>query len=310
MTLEACLPQWAVVPTRLPSLRRPPIGFAHRGARAHAPENTLEAFALAVRLGATGLESDVWLTRDGEAVLDHDGVVRQRPPQAPDRRPATGPTCPTHIPTARGALRRRWAPTSSSRLDVKDPAAFDRTVEVARAAGDGALGAPVALPPRLGAGRRRGGRRAPRCAWSTRPSSGTCRRARSSGPPRWPDAGIDAVNLHHTEWTGGLTTLFHRFEVLCFGWDAQHDRILDDLLDAGIDAVYSDHVDRMVDALARRDVTLRSRQAERPAMTPDGRSQRPEEGRRRHSPPMSPGGQTRTKARPTMLSIGIGPRYG
>ena len=29
------------MPTRLPSLRRPPIGFAHRGARAHAPENTL-----------------------------------------------------------------------------------------------------------------------------------------------------------------------------------------------------------------------------------------------------------------------------
>ena len=69
MTLEPRLAQWAVVPTRLPSLRRPPIAFAHRGARANAPENTLEAFTLAVRLGATGLESDVWLTRDGEAVL-------------------------------------------------------------------------------------------------------------------------------------------------------------------------------------------------------------------------------------------------
>ncbi|MCU1376632.1 MAG: putative phosphodiesterase, partial [Actinomycetia bacterium] len=55
---------------------QPPIGFAHRGARAHAPENTLAAFTLATRLGATGLESDVWLTADGVAVLDHDGVVR------------------------------------------------------------------------------------------------------------------------------------------------------------------------------------------------------------------------------------------
>ena len=35
------------------------IGFAHRGARAQAPENTLEAFSLALELGATGLESDV-----------------------------------------------------------------------------------------------------------------------------------------------------------------------------------------------------------------------------------------------------------
>jgi glycerophosphoryl diester phosphodiesterase len=45
--------------------------------------------------------------------------------------------------------------------------------------------------------------------------------------------------------------LFHRFGVLSFGWDAQLDRILDGLLDLGIDGVYSDHVDRMVDAIAR-----------------------------------------------------------
>src|SRR6476661_2102197 len=54
----------------------PPIAFAHRGARAHAPENTIESFALALKLGATGLESDVWLTADGVPVLDHDGVVK------------------------------------------------------------------------------------------------------------------------------------------------------------------------------------------------------------------------------------------
>ncbi len=34
------------------SLLDPPILFAHRGARAHAPENTLEAFSLALRLEA------------------------------------------------------------------------------------------------------------------------------------------------------------------------------------------------------------------------------------------------------------------
>ncbi|MFP6627781.1 MAG: glycerophosphodiester phosphodiesterase, partial [Myxococcota bacterium] len=56
-----------------------PIGFAHRGARAHAPENTLEAFALALEMGAGGLESDVWLSADGVAVLDHDGDVRGVP---------------------------------------------------------------------------------------------------------------------------------------------------------------------------------------------------------------------------------------
>src|SRR6188768_2130763 len=66
------------VQQRLPSLLDEPIAFAHRGARAHAPENTLEAFALGLKLGATGLESDVWLTADGVPVLDHDGLVKTR----------------------------------------------------------------------------------------------------------------------------------------------------------------------------------------------------------------------------------------
>ena len=63
--------------------------------------------------------------------------------------------------------------------------------------------------------------------------------------------GIDAVNLHRSEWTGGLTTLFHRFGRLAFGWDAQHERMLTELLHMGIDGVYSDHVDRMMEAVAR-----------------------------------------------------------
>ena len=40
--------------------------FAHRGASAYAPENTLPAFELAERQGADGIELDVQLTKDGE----------------------------------------------------------------------------------------------------------------------------------------------------------------------------------------------------------------------------------------------------
>ena len=236
------------MPTRLPSLRRPPIGFAHRGARANAPENTLESFALAVRLGATGLESDVWITRDGEAVLDHDGVVRQglrKRPIADCERSEL----PEHIPT----LDELYAAVGTDlelSLDVKDPAAFDRTVAVARAAGGQAL-------ERLWLCHHKWEQVA---AWrqacpEVRLVDSTVLRRMPEGPEQraaaLAAAGVDAVNLHHTEWSGGLTALFHRFEILCFGWDAQHGRILDNLLDVGIDAVYSDHVDRMVDALAR-----------------------------------------------------------
>lgn len=49
--------------------------FAHRGASGHAPENTLEAFRLAVQMGADGIELDVHLSKDGELVVIHDETV-------------------------------------------------------------------------------------------------------------------------------------------------------------------------------------------------------------------------------------------
>ena len=52
------------------------ITFAHRGARLEEPENTIAAFERALRAGVTGLETDVWLSADGEVVCAHDPVVR------------------------------------------------------------------------------------------------------------------------------------------------------------------------------------------------------------------------------------------
>ena len=46
--------------------------WAHRGANEYAPENTMEAFEKAIRLGADGIELDVHQTRDGEIVVIHD----------------------------------------------------------------------------------------------------------------------------------------------------------------------------------------------------------------------------------------------
>ena len=52
-----------------------PTNFAHRGASARAPENTLEAFRAAVEAGAGGLELDVHMTLDREIVVIHDATV-------------------------------------------------------------------------------------------------------------------------------------------------------------------------------------------------------------------------------------------
>ncbi|TNF23828.1 MAG: hypothetical protein EP329_26510 [Deltaproteobacteria bacterium] len=46
--------------------------YGHRGASAERPENTIEAFALALELGADALETDVHVTRDGHVVIFHD----------------------------------------------------------------------------------------------------------------------------------------------------------------------------------------------------------------------------------------------
>lgn len=49
--------------------------FAHRGASAYAPENTVEAFALAMEQGADGIELDVQMTKDGQVVVIHDETI-------------------------------------------------------------------------------------------------------------------------------------------------------------------------------------------------------------------------------------------
>lgn len=234
-----------------PSLVNPPIGFAHRGASGDAPQNTLEAFRLALELGATGLESDVWITADGEPVLDHDGFVRARLRRRAIAEVPLG-ELPAHIPT----LERLYGECGSSfelSLDVKDPAAAEPVVSVARRFGE--------APGRLWLCHPDWRQVA---QWRTlcddlRLVDSTRLRRIKEGPERraaaLADAGVDAVNLHYTDWSGGLTTLFHRFGRYCLGWDCQHERVLDSILASGIDAVYSDHVEAMMAAVARRSIT-------------------------------------------------------
>lgn len=236
---------------RISSARVPPIAFAHRGASAHAPENTLAAFTLAQRLGATGLETDAWTTADGAVVLDHDGVVRRWGRRRPIADQAAS-DLPGHIPTL-GQLYETCGADYELSVDVKAPGAADAIVDLA-AAYEQRHG--VAVLERL---------------WLCSPDLELLRRWREDHPrvrlvhstrigrhgsgierhcADLADAGIDVLNMHYTDWSGGLTTLAHRFGLLAFGWDAQISRVLTELLDCGIDAVYSDHVDRMVDAIA------------------------------------------------------------
>jgi|RhiMethySRZTD1v2_1073278.scaffolds.fasta_scaffold582091_2 glycerophosphoryl diester phosphodiesterase len=221
------------------------IGFAHRGARLEAPENTIAAFARALAAGASGLETDVWRTADGEIVCAHDPVVR------------------------RGRKRRKIADSTAAQLaelDVPRMAdvyeqlgtAFECSVDVKSR--DAAAGL-------LEVGRRFG---VLERLWVCSPSLELLRklreepavklvhseRRRSIDVPLERHAyeigamGIDAMNMHHTDWTAGLVSLFHRFDVRAFAWDAQEVRQLRVVLRMDIDAVYCDRPDRMVETLA------------------------------------------------------------
>lgn len=226
----------------------PPIAFAHRGARAHAPENTLPAFTLALRLGATGLESDVWMTADGVAVLDHDGVVRTGLRKKPICE-MSAKTLPQYIPTFVEFITSLDETTHVS-LDLKDLHAFEPVCRSACDAGFPLDHLWLCHPDWQELASRRALQPDVRLVDSTRLvkiTEGPERRAASLR-----EAGIDCLNMHHSDWSGGLTTLVHRFERLAFGWDLQFDQVLDNGLRMGLDGVYSDHVDRMMDSVLRQ----------------------------------------------------------
>ncbi|MBI4884219.1 MAG: glycerophosphodiester phosphodiesterase [Actinobacteria bacterium] len=230
---------------RLPSQLAIPIGFAHRGARAYAAENTLAGFALGLKFGATGLESDVWVTADGIPVLDHDGLVKRAMGKG---KPIAGfrrADLPAHIPSLTDLLRECGTDYQLS-LDLKDPQAGQLVIDVVRDFAPAMIERLWLCSPvweSLLALRGHGAKLVDSTRLQ-RIKEGAERRAatlRSNG--------IDAINLHHSEWSGGLVVLFHRFERVAFGWDMQEDYILKRCLRMGLDGVFSDYPDRMVAAL-------------------------------------------------------------
>lgn len=100
--------------------------FAHRGHHVVFPENTLQAFDAAVRLGADGIRTDVRLSGDGVAILFHADQVRGRP-VADLSRPDIARICGHPVPTLNEALLRFekliW------HIDIKAPAAVGAVLQ-------------------------------------------------------------------------------------------------------------------------------------------------------------------------------------
>jgi len=214
--------------------------FAHRGARAHAKENTIEAFLLAHEMGSTGLETDVWLTADGVPVLDHDGFVGSLLRRKPIAKVAHA-DLPDHIPTLDEFYSAVGTALTVS-IDIKDPAAFEAVIQTARTAG--AEERLWLCYPDISELAKFRQRTTSKLIYSTRLSKlndGIERQAQ-----RLSEAEIDGLNMHHSDWSPGFIATLHRFGCLALAWDAQFERQIAKLIDYGVDAIYSDHVDRMV----------------------------------------------------------------
>jgi glycerophosphoryl diester phosphodiesterase len=222
-----------------------PITFAHRGGRGDAPQNSLAAFRHGLEMGATGLESDARLSRDGQVVLVHGSAIRTGLRRTKIRDLPAARLAELGVPRLADLYAELGTDFELS-LDLKEPDAAGQILAVVRDAGAlDRLWLCVEAMPDLEAVRR--------ADPDVRLVHTMGRRAYGDALERHANAlaqgGVAALNLRETEWSLGLVTLAHRFGLLAFAWDVQEYRRVRAVLEMKVDAIYSDNVERMVAAV-------------------------------------------------------------
>ncbi len=197
-----------------------------------------------MELGATGIETDVWLTSDGVPALHHGGRVRIGPRRIPiGALPVKA--LPASVPTLAGLYDECGVDLDLS-LDLKDGLSARAVLDVARTAGHDLTRLWLC------------GRGPQPLAWRALDDQVrlVCDTRAEHLTEGWAgylrglrDSRADAVNLRRRRWSAELVEQVHAVGLLAFGWDAQSTRRIRALVALGCDAVYSDHVDRMVAVL-------------------------------------------------------------
>lgn len=227
-------------------LLEPRIGFAHRGGRKHGKDNTIECFQAALEMGASGLETDMWLTRDGVAVLKHFGFVRSGLISRPISWTPFN-ALPAEIPRLEDLYERLGTKFELS-IDVKAGIAGAEAIAVANEAGADAISKMWLCHWDLKRLR----------AWRVTSSDVrlvnsvrklTIREGIEKRARRLAAIGTDALNLRADEWEAADVEVLHSHGVLAFAWNAHDSTTLAKLLTIGIDAVYSDDVPMMIEML-------------------------------------------------------------
>ncbi len=224
------------------------IAFAHRGARSERPENTLAAFHRGLELGANGLESDAWLSADGEVVLVHDQAFRRGLRKVRVAQSTAAELAEHDVPRL-ADLYAECGTDFDLSIDAKEEAVIGPMVEVARAAGGGAPGRLWVCSPDLEVLRARRLELADVKLVHSPGYGGVTPAGFERHASDLAAAHVDALNLHHSDWSLGTVTLVHRFDLKALAWDTQEMRHLLRALRFGVDGVFSDRVDRMLAAI-------------------------------------------------------------
>lgn len=241
----------------------PPRVFAHRGLAVDAPENTLLAFAKALALGITYLETDVHASSDGVAIISHD----------PDLLRLTGREVRIEQLTAAELGRIDLGDgqnfsTLAAALDAFPDARFNIDIKAEAAA------APAAAAIRAAHAERRvliGSFSDARRLAAVRllPGVATSASSRAVLLATWAAAiglravtravlrSVDAVQIPERilgvrSTSRRVLAAFHAAGVEVHIWTVNDAPAMERLLDAGVDGIMTDRADIAVEVLARR----------------------------------------------------------
>lgn len=242
------------------------LRIAHRGASAHAPENTLAAFRRAVEIGTDAVEMDVHLTADGHVVVLHDATL--------DRTTnGSGAVAERSLAEVRSVDAGSWfdaafagerIPTLHDVLDllpqgvlalveVKVDAATWPTVEILRERNrldDAVL---ISFLPEVLRLVRWLEPRLPTSLLMGRVLDVSSPRANALAMLRAAQAcGTSALNLHWRLTTAEVVETVHRRGGSVWTWTVDDPTTLQTLLEADVDGVASNYPERLNEAKERR----------------------------------------------------------
>jgi glycerophosphoryl diester phosphodiesterase len=249
-----------------------PFVIAHRGGALQVPEHTLEGYRVAVGQGLAVIEQDVSTLADGGLGVMHDGTVDRMTTSSGNVADHTSVSWKQLDIDASATLGGGW--TDGLRPPLFDEVLTEfgnRVLLCAEAKSSDAMG------PMIDALERRGIGRASVLLQSY--ALADCRLARSRGwaviwlgstdPTRAAAEGIGWIGPAADQVTAALCTLAHTLgvEVACHTVNRRHQR--DDLVAAGVDAIFSDDPVYIAGDAGRRTSDLFARQVWLPGMLPD-----------------------------------------